>query len=31
MGFEPFDDLTKDLTPERWARIEEIVADHDAA
>ncbi len=27
MEFGPFDELTKDFTPERWARIEEIVAD----
>ena len=27
MEFGPFDELTKDFTPERWARIEEIVAE----
>jgi hypothetical protein len=36
MEFGPFDELTKDFTPERWARIEELVAemreeDHRAA
>ena len=26
-GFGPFDELTKDFTPERWARIEAIMAE----
>lgn len=28
-GFGPFDELTKDFTPERWARIEAMVAEMD--
>jgi hypothetical protein len=27
MEFGPFDELTKDFTPERWARIEAMVAE----
>ena len=29
MEFRPFSELTKDFTPERWARIEAMVAEMD--
>lgn len=27
MKFEPFSELTKDFSPERWARVEKIMED----